>query len=363
MPTAKVFTGGEKVNIHLLKIAKQANYETELFELDISENKIPKWIKKLISIRYLGRAFKSIYFLAVSPKCYKSICFTDYYSVKDLFFYLLILRVFFRCINLCYFHQLSSDIYDLRTSGKIKTLRDNISLLVFNLVLVNSEFNKKVVLSLRVPEKRIRVLYPLLIDRQIYNSKNDRKSNAKIRFLFVGGSFKRKGILCAIKAIKLLNRKDIEFNIVGDINKEKGYVHYLMKMVIEDSLNDQIRFLGRVDDKTLDSLWRNSDVFLFPTLFEGFGIVITEAMLYQLPIISTNVTAIPELVEDGESGILVPPEDPHALAMAIEKLANNNDLRKKMGESGYNRINELYESFNIEAKFRNILEELERESN
>ena len=359
LPTVKTFTGGERVNVRLLEIAKNMRPETELFELGLLEDKAPEWLKNLFAIRYLGRVFKMIYLLAVCPKLYKSICFTDYYSINDLFLYLLISRALFRSINLCYFHQISSDLDELKTPGKIKALRHMISFLVFDLVLVNSRFNKKQVMSLGVPEKRIKVLYPLLIDKPGgQKEKDNKKDNGLLHLLFVGGNCGRKGLLYAIQAIKRLNRRDLRLDIVGDLNKEKRYSDYLINFVNDNNLHDLIKFRGRVDKETLESYWKNADIFLFPTLFEGFGIALAEAMSYQLPIISTNVSAIPELVKDGENGILVPPEDPDSLARAIEKLADNSYLRKKMGKNGYRKINRFYESYSIDSEFRNILEGL-----
>ncbi len=360
MPTLETFTGGEKVNARLYKIARDICPDTELFDLNPLENKTPEWLKRMFEIRYLGRAFKMVYILSICPKPYKAICFSDYYSIKDLFIYLLILRVFFRSINICYFHQISSDSNELKLHEKITTLRYTISFLVLNVILVNSMFNKKVIMSLGVPEKKIKVLYPLLIDRPLQKLKDNKKDDDIIHLLFVGGSFKRKGLLYAIQAIKLLNRKILRFNIVGNINKEKRYADYLTKTVEENGLSGQIKFWDKVDDDTLDLLWRTADIFLFPTLYEGFGIVFAEAMSYQLPIISTNVSAVPELVQDGENGILVPPENPDALVAAIAKLSEDTSLRKKMGENGHQKIKKFYESYSIDIEFQNIIEELIR---
>lgn len=358
LPASKTFTGGERVNVHLLNLARNIYPETELFELSLLENKTPKWLRNLFEIRYLGRMLRILIFFVVCPKQYKSICFTDYYSVKDLFIYLFVLRVFFRSINLNYFHQMSSDIDELKTYEKTKKIKYRISFLVFNLILVNSIFNKKELMSLGVPEKKIKILYPLLINRPMRKIEENKKNDDLLHLLFVGGNFRRKGLVYAIQAINRLNRRELRFDIVGDINKEKKYADYLMRMVEDKGLSDRVRLWGRVDEKTLDLLWGNADIFLFPTLFEGFGIALAEAMSYQLPIISTNVSAIPELVQDGENGILVPPEDPDSLARAIEKLADNNDLRKKMGENGYRKIKKFHESYSIDTEFQNILEGL-----
>ncbi len=344
----------------LFKIARNTCPETELFDLELLENRAPKWLRNLFEIRYLGRVSRMIYFLAACPKSYKSVYLADYILVKDLFLYLLILRVVFRSINLTYFHQVSNDLNELTIPSKIRTLIHIIGISVFSLVLVNSKFNKKVCMSLKVPEKRIKVLYALMIDRPLQNLKVNKKDEGLVNLLFVGGIYERKGLLYAIQAIKLLKRKDIHFDIVGDINKEKKYSDYLIDFVNDNNLNDLIKFRGRIYKGKLQFYLKNADIFLFPTLFEGFGIALAEAMSYQLPIISTNVSAVPELVQDGENGILVPPEDPDALAAAIAKLSEDSSLRKKMGKNGHQKIKKFYESYSIDIKFQNIIEELIR---
>ncbi|MBU0650421.1 glycosyltransferase family 4 protein, partial [bacterium] len=297
-------------------------------------------------------------FLALCPKSYKSIYLVDYVLVKELFLYLLIVRWFFRSINLSYFHQISNDLNELTTPGKIRTLTHMLGIRVFDRVLVNSGFNKKVCMSLGVPEKKIEVVYALMKDSPMPSQRVNKKDRNLTNLLFVGGIYERKGLLYAIKAMQKLNRKDLRFDIVGDINKERKYADYLMRMVEDGGLNNQIRFWDRVDKTTLNSLWMNADIFLFPSLFEGFGIVLTEAMLNQLPIITTNVSAMPELVQDHANGILVPPKNPESLAAAIGKLADDSYLRRKMGENGYKKIKKFYDSYSIETKFQNILESL-----
>lgn len=358
LPTRETFTGGESVNVYLFRIARNFFPGTQLFELNQLENQTPQWLKKLFAVRYMGRVLKMIYLLAVCPKSYKSIYFTDYYSVEDLFLYLLILRVLFRSITLSYYHQISSDIEELKNHGRIMRLRHVVSSSIVNLFLVNSMFNKRELMSLAVPERRIKLLYPLLIDRPAQTLKKHKKADCVTRLLFVGGNFERKGLLYAIQAIKNLKRNDLCFDIVGDLNKEKRYSDYLINIVNDNDLQDVIKFRGRVDKETLYTYWKEAHIFLFPSLFEGFGIALAEAMSFQLPIISTNVSAIPELVQDGESGILVPPEDPDSLARAIQKLVDNSDLRIKMGENGYKRIKKFFESYSMEIEFQKVLEGL-----
>ena len=80
-----------------------------------------------------------------------------------------------------------------------------------------------------------------------------------------------------------------------------------------------------------------ADVFAHTSRWEGFGIVLLEAMLAGLPVVATRVSAVPEIVEDGVTGILVPPDDAEAVAVAISRLLDDETLREQFGASGRRR--------------------------
>src|SRR5690606_33724859 len=94
-------------------------------------------------------------------------------------------------------------------------------------------------------------------------------------------------------------------------------------------LGDAVRFLGWRDD--VAQLMHAFDLLLVPSIWEGFGLVILEAMTHQLPTVASAVSAIPEIVVDGETGLLVPPRDVDALAGALVSLFVDVPLRKHMG--------------------------------
>jgi glycosyltransferase involved in cell wall biosynthesis len=84
------------------------------------------------------------------------------------------------------------------------------------------------------------------------------------------------------------------------------------------------------------------DVFLMPSLWEGFGLVLLEAMSKRVPIIASAVSAIPEVVQDGETGLLVPPRDPSALAEALRRMLPDRALRAYLGLNGEDRLEALF---------------------
>jgi glycosyltransferase involved in cell wall biosynthesis len=105
-------------------------------------------------------------------------------------------------------------------------------------------------------------------------------------------------------------------------------------------------------------LWREADVFILPTRSEAFGIVLQEAAAAGLPAIATRLNAIPEIVADGETGILVPPGDPHALGLAIQQMAESRELRMRMGEKARERIERTASPEAYAAQLVKVLERI-----
>ena len=101
-------------------------------------------------------------------------------------------------------------------------------------------------------------------------------------------------------------------------------------------LSEKVQFLG-YQNNILEIL-RSMDIFILPSLWEGMPNAILEAMAAGLPVVATNVGGTPEVVVDGETGFLVPPRDPEALANAIKLLIDDPELRKKFGQAGRERV-------------------------
>jgi glycosyltransferase involved in cell wall biosynthesis len=95
---------------------------------------------------------------------------------------------------------------------------------------------------------------------------------------------------------------------------------------------EDIRFLGYVPDEDLPILYSGSSLFVFPSLYEGFGLPLVEAMACSAPVIASNTSSIPEVV--GDAGLLVPPTRPEAFAEAILRVRSDANLRKSMIDKG-----------------------------
>jgi len=114
----------------------------------------------------------------------------------------------------------------------------------------------------------------------------------------------------------------------------------LKKQVRQLDLQEKVVFTGYRSDT--DDLLNAMDIFSHPSLWEGFGLSVLEAMNMGKPVVASNVSALPELIEDGKTGFLVPPRDVKALSDALLKLADNSSLRHKMGMSAQQRCRTFF---------------------
>ena len=174
---------------------------------------------------------------------------------------------------------------------------------------------------------------------------NVKAVNLEPVILFVGLMKEEKGVEVLIEAARLLRDRGFGFRIecVGEFTDE-AYRQTLTRQVHEKGLSGCIHFLGR---KVGDEKWahfRRADIFCFPTHYpaESFGNVLLEAMMFQLPIVSTAWRGIPDIVKEGVNGFLTPVRDPAATADRLERLLQDDSMRSSMGRKGRARYLELF---------------------
>ena len=141
-----------------------------------------------------------------------------------------------------------------------------------------------------------------------------------------------KGFAYLLRALGLLRDRGIDLEVVlaGD-----GPSRVELERLTDDlRLRDRVRFLGEVAHSDVPAVLADLDIFTMPSTWEGFGVSALEASAMELPVVASNIHGIPDVVIDGETGILVPPTDVEALATAIERLAVNAELRRAMGAAG-----------------------------
>jgi len=151
------------------------------------------------------------------------------------------------------------------------------------------------------------------------------KSEGALLGLTVAELHPRKGIHVLLKAIEALveTKKNLHFAIAGDGPQRKT----LEKLIAKRGLTEFVTLLGR--QKNIPYLMKTADFFILPSMREAFGMVILEAMVSGLPIIASRTGGIPEIIEDGKTGLLVPPNNPQKLAETIACLTSSKKTREK----------------------------------
>src|SRR5262249_44944457 len=132
------------------------------------------------------------------------------------------------------------------------------------------------------------------------------------------------------------NLKDVQLLIIGD---EISKYATLRRSVHRHKLHKHVRFFGFVSDQTLAALYRLANVFVFPSLYEGFGLPPLEAMASGTPVIASNVSSLPEVV--GDAALLIDPYEPAAIADAMRRLLTDVQLREDLRRRGFARAREF----------------------
>ena len=160
----------------------------------------------------------------------------------------------------------------------------------------------------------------------------------KVTLVFMGRHRYYKGCDDLIKAMTSV---DAHLNI-GGTGPEQGNWQALVNQL---NLNEKVTFVGDVPDDELPQFYANGDIFVLPanTRAEAFGLVLQEAMATGLPCVTTELsTGTSWLVRDGENGLVVPPKSPDDLAVALNKLVTNSEMRQQMGKAGRDRAEQEF---------------------
>lgn len=191
-----------------------------------------------------------------------------------------------------------------------------------------------------MPEK-ISVVYPgtpIIIEHNDLPVFQDEKLPEKY-FLFVGTLEPRKNLKAILAAFALLDaeKEDVNLVAVGTIGWKSKDV---MSLLTTHCYRSRIHFTGYVNNTSLSNIYRSSLCLLYPSLYEGFGFPILEAMNYGVPVITSNASSMPEVA--GDAALLVDPNDIQGLADAMNKILVNDDLRKTLKSKGYERAKKFF---------------------
>ena len=235
-------------------------------------------------------------------------------------------------------------------------------------VTVNSGYTRHQLISL-VPgsDCKIRII-PMGVDLKSFHEHlpaNEMKKPQQERIILsVGRLIELKGTRYLIEAMPVVIRAvpDAKLVIIGTGPEEER----LVKRVRELSLVDHVQFLGMIRHDQLIPYYQGADVFVLPSITidgmtEGLGVVLLEAMASGCPVIGSNVGGIPDIIDDGENGFLVPERDSTQIAERIVRLLLDAELRVTFRKNGYAKVDESFSWDRISDQFATVYQQVRME--
>jgi glycosyltransferase involved in cell wall biosynthesis len=214
-------------------------------------------------------------------------------------------------------------------------------------VLTVSEASKRDILKyFHIPESKIQVIYNGIDER--FSTPPAAEDVERIReryqldgrFVLYAGNIKPhkniERLIDAFHTLKSRGFEDVRLLIIGD---EISKYATLRRAVHRHKLHKHVRFFGFVSDQTLAVLYRLAAVFVFPSLYEGFGLPPLEAMASGTPVITSNVSSLPEVV--GNAALLIDPYKSDEIANAMERLLTDDRLRNDLRDRGLSRVRDF----------------------
>jgi D-inositol-3-phosphate glycosyltransferase len=249
-------------------------------------------------------------------------------------------KIFYSKVKIVYYQQMQSTIQ------KKDFLHNWVYSKLSLWIALTNRMKKDVVNCTNVPEDMIKVI-PLGLDSHkfdpdLYNQIKERTYFDLPKDKYIVGMIGRldikKGQESFLRAIPgiLKQHKKVLFVIVGEETRgEEGYREELIRLCKDLKIEEHVKFLPFTEEvpRFLSSL----DVFVLPSDEETFGLVVIEAMAMQKPVIATNAGGVPEIINDGQNGLLVQPKDSMALAEAIQKVLDDFFLRYNLSIAARDR--------------------------
>ncbi len=228
------------------------------------------------------------------------------------------------------------------------------------IITVSEQSKEDLVNYYNVPEEKLRVVYNT--SATIFNSSSSKRDSKKLLedrlainqdyLLYVGVIEKRKNVMGIIKILDIIKRSGSRLILVI-----VGKPGFLSKEIIEEieKRKDIIKYFNYVDDEKLKLLYTNAFAFIFPSYYEGFGIPPLEAMQSGIPVLSSDKSALLEVV--GKGGIIHDPDNHNAFAIDILKLENDSDFYNNLIERGLEQAKK-FDIKEMTSRLVNIINEI-----
>lgn len=225
------------------------------------------------------------------------------------------------------------------------------------IIAISEQTKRDIIQFLKVPESKIRVVYQGC-HQAFKENQNEEFLNSVIekfklpeRFILnVGTIEERKNLLNIVKTI---NGTEIPLVVIG---KKTKYFEKVKKYLVKNKLENQVQFLENVSMEELAAIYKLADLFVYPSLFEGFGIPVIESLFSKTPVITSNLSCLPEA--GGKDSVYIDPYNFEDLKAKITFLWENESERKRRAEKGFDfvqKFNDENITTNLMDAYRSIL--------
>jgi len=256
-----------------------------------------------------------------------------------------------------------SDVFDFPFKSKFNMKLIQKNLRAANQIASTSNIMKKQTESIYRPKKNI-VVTPFGVDCEQFKPMTVERDKNKIRIGTVKKMAPKYGISTLIKAFALVKeqvKEDIELILVGGGPQEEELKLLAKKLRVSDS----IQFIGSIPHYTVPK-WLNSfDIYVALSTSESFGVAILEASACGIPVVVSAVGGLPEVVKDGETGYIVPRNNPIAAAEKLASLVNNQKIREALGKVGREFVLKKYRwsenADRMERLYRKVINEYKKD--
>lgn len=200
-------------------------------------------------------------------------------------------------------------------------------------ILTVSEFSKSEIMRwLKIPESKIFVIYNAVSSR--FTTDYASNTNTKEQYILAVSSLDpRKNFLNLLKAFSLIQDKDIKLYVIGG---ENSIYRTSMTKLNDITYTERVKWLGRVNDSDLVQYYRHAELFIYPSLYEGFGIPPIEAMACGTPVVVSHIAPLIEVC--GDAAAYINPLDIHDIAAIMTDLLHNADRRNVLKTLGSQRV-------------------------
>jgi colanic acid/amylovoran biosynthesis glycosyltransferase len=227
-------------------------------------------------------------------------------------------------------------------------------------VVAISEYNKEFIVRHCGEDVREKIVVVHCgVDTRLFQPRQHDSGSGPFTIVCVGSLEEKKGQTYLVEACRLLKQRGLDFvcHLIGDGQSREA----LEQQIQVAGLSGLVRLEGGQPRDQVVRMLRQADVVALPSIvtksgkMEGIPVALMEPLACEVPVVSTRISGIPELVEDGVTGLLVPPQDPAALAGALERLARDPELGRRMGRAGRAKVLREFDLSDSTAKLAQLM--------